>query len=493
MFLAVLGCFLSYSTVAQVEFVGEPEDISDLNTPDGENYLVLSPHDKQMAFTKERNRGDDITSNFGDTFSQVFDSTWQATVYSDWTNEKGMFSPIGFDKDGNQFFSEVSFYKGVYKGKVLKFLIDGGAAEVEIPFLKNKSSHQSGCLSKDGMFMILSIESNYSFGVEDLYVVRKMPGGAWASPINLGENLNTEFQELTPFLASDNRTLYFSTNGRGGAGSFDIFYSKRLDDSWRKWSTPVNLGEPVNSPGAETSFSYTDSDTWAYYVTSQNSDGYGDIKRVKIKPPEFDSLQTESTIPLTDPKEITIKIIDKASNEVTPAIMIVGDVSIPVPKGLFVVDSAFLSNGEVEIKANGYLPKILQLDSNLRIGINEVPLESLKIGNVITLKNVLFYRGSPIMLDDSKKELDLVVEMMNDNPTMKILLKGHTDNQGDPVLNRKLSEERVKSVRKYLVRQGISAYRMKGIGYGGNAPIASNDSEETRRLNRRVEFEVIDN
>ena len=120
-------------------------------------------------------------------------------------------------------------------------------------------------------------------------------------------------------------------------------------------------------------------------------------------------------------------------------------------------------------------------------------MEPVTVGSVITLNHVLFKQGTVQMLSGSEEELDLVVEMMIDNPKIKILLKGHTDNQGDPVRNVRLSEGRVKSVREYLIRQGINAYRIKGKGYGGNAPIASNETEATRKLNRRVEFEVIDN
>ena len=120
-----------------------------------------------------------------------------------------MFSPIGFDANGNEYFNEVSFFQGVYTGRVSKFANDGGVAYIEVPFLNSQSAHQSGCLSKDGRYMIISMESNYSYGVEDLYMIERKSNQEWKSPINLGGEINTEFQEITPYLAPDNRTLFF--------------------------------------------------------------------------------------------------------------------------------------------------------------------------------------------------------------------------------------------------------------------------------------------
>lgn len=477
---------------AQVQFFGDPMDISNLNTPDGENYLVLNPHSKGMAFTKERRVSGDQKPDYGETFSATFDSTWRRRVYYDLTSVKGMFSPIGFDAVGNEYFSMVRFDRGVYSGKVMKYLVDGGVAEVEIPYFENKSPYQSGCLSKDGRYMILSLESNSSYGVEDLYLLRRNREGGWSTPQNLGAQINSAYQEITPFLASDNKTLFFATNGRGGEGSFDIYYSVRQDEYWRKWSEPVNIGSPVNTSGAETSFSFVDGDEWAYYVSTQNSDGYGDIKRIKFRDDiEEDTAQAEVEVPTPVVNEqVTLKVVDKYT-KVTLQSEMISEVRQSSANGLFIVNS--LSGEEVEIKSQGYLPKIVELDSSLVAGENEVLMEPISVGSVITLSHVLFHRGTSKMVEGSGKELDLVVEMMNDNPRVKILLKGHTDNQGDPVLNFKLSEDRVKSVRKYLTKHGISAYRIRGLGFGGNAPVASNETEETRKLNRRVEFEVIEN
>ncbi len=487
------ACFFSSSpSNAQIQFTGEPIDLLELNTSEGENYLVLNPHKKMIAFTKEGSSTGLSEADYIERFFQAFDSTWHPPrIFTNWEQEQGMFSPIGFDLNGNEYFSEVSYVQGIYTGRVSKFLNDGGVAYIDVPFLNSKSAHQSGCLSKDGRYMILSMESNYTYGVEDLYMIERKSNQEWKSPVNLGGQINSEFQEITPFLAEDNRTLFFATNGRRGEGSFDIYYSRRLDNSWRNWTTPVNIGAPVNTSGAETSFSFLAGDEWAYFVSSQDSDGYGDMYKIKIKSDiEEDTVSSVEEAIVSEGDLIRLKVVDKKTGLSIWSELISENETKVSPVGSFVVEA--LTNEEIEIKSQGYLPINLILNSDLKFGENIVELEPVTIGSTITLNHVLFYRGNSKMIEGSEKELDLVVEMMNDNPDIKILLKGHTDNQGDPTLNLRLSEARVKAVRKYLISEGINAYRIKSVGYGGNAPIASNDTEETRKLNRRVEFEVIE-
>lgn len=120
-------------------------------------------------------------------------------------------------------------------------------------------------------------------------------------------------------------------------------------------------------------------------------------------------------------------------------------------------------------------------------------LDPIKIGQTVTLKTLQFERGKDELLPASYAELDKLVEFMNENPAMEIELSGHTDNQGDPKLNVALSENRVKSTKDYLVSKGIDKNRIKGKGYGGSKPLASNLKEETRMLNRRVEMTIIKN
>lgn len=485
---------LSSVSVAQIRFEGAGETLDSLNTPNGQNYLVLNPFENTLAYTEEKGGVSESGALYIEHDRMVGTEKWKTLVFSDWLGEKGLKSPIGFTSKG-LLYSEVTFDKGIYIGKV-KLAAEGKDQDVEIPFLKNKSPLQSGCISKDGRYMILSLEASNTKGVEDLYIVKKKPDGSWDRAKNLGYQLNTPYQEITPFLAEDNRTLFFATNRPGGEGSFDLYYTVRQDESWRNWSEPINLGSQINSSGAETSFVYRDGEAWAYYVSSQDSDGYGDIMRIRFKEEiETDTTEVIELMAEVEPEEavpttVIIKVVDVESGEVLPSEMIaLGEKRIGA-NGLFEIDS--LDGTEIELKSQGYLPKVIVLDDQLQLGENVIGLSSVAKGSVITLDHVLFHRGTANMLDGSEKELDLVVEVLNDNPNIKILLKGHTDNTGDPVRNVQLSEARVKEVKAYILSKGISAYRVSGKGFGGNQPVASNETEETRKLNRRVEFEVVD-
>ncbi|WP_420575867.1 OmpA family protein [Ekhidna sp.] len=492
--IIIFFVLLSQFTHAQIAFEEAGITVDSLNTPNGQNYLVINPYQPGMAFTEERGGMPQTGEAYRSEKIAIDNQQWEVLVFSDWLSEKGMVSPIGFTPFGI-FYSQVSFDKGLYSGKVL-FSSSGKAEVVDIPYFRNKAPIQSGCLSKDGKYMILSIESNHSYGVEDLYVVERETDGSWGKVKNLGHQLNTVFQEVTPFLAEDNRTLFFATNGRGGEGSFDLFYTVRQDESWRNWSKPVNLGPKVNTSGAETSFGYQDGSKWAYYVSSQDSDGYGDIMKVKFR----EDIEEDTTTivapepvviePIEENQRILLKVVDAKTDEVLPAELLTESGKRIGANGLFEIDS--LTGEEVEVKSQGYLPKMIMLDEQLKTGENVISLSSIAKGNVITLDHVLFHRGTANMVEGSEKELNLVVEVMNDNPDIKILLKGHTDNTGDPVKNVQLSEERVKTVKEYIILQGISPYRVSGRGYGGNQPLYSNETEETRKLNRRVEFEVVE-
>lgn len=463
----------------------------DLNSPRGQNYIVLHPKFADLAFTEESggNGGENAIVEMKSDSATVF-------VFRDWLGTKGMVSPLGFIGE-SLFYNQVIFDKGSYNGMVIKInRKDGKREKVNIPFMKSRSPVQSGCISENGQYMILSMESNNTYGVEDLYISKKKADGSWSSFNNLGAGLNTQYQEITPFLASDNKTLFFATNGRVGKGSFDLFYSIRQDDSWRNWSEPINLGNQINSSGSETSFAFRNGEDWAYFISSKDSDGYGDIMKIKI----LEDIAKDTTLInqavavdsiIREPStSVLMKVVDGASNKQIPSVLVTPLNKLSNTNGRFNLDT--MVGFEVEVKSKGYLSKVIQIDSSFLPGENVVELNAVSKGNTIQLDKVLFHRGTANLVSGSEKELDLVVEVMHDNPNIKILLKGHTDNTGDPVKNIGLSKARVKTVKEYILSKGISPYRVRGKGFGENQPIASNETEETRKLNRRVEFEVID-
>jgi OOP family OmpA-OmpF porin len=476
------------------DFENENELLHGLNSPFDENFITIKPDGTQMAYSRSNhpyNHGGKFDE--GDIWFSTFnDSIW--SVANNWhqVNNEHYTAPIGWSSDGNTFIYSIIKTRGGLLETELWALSGNSAKKLDVQYFKNKSPHQSGCISSDNRFIVLSMESGATEGVEDLYVLIR-DGEKWSAPKNLGPMINTRYQEITPFLSPDTKTLYFATNGRKGIGSFDIYAADRLDDTWRNWSTPRNLGSSVNSPGKETSLSYAPGADYAYFISTRDSDGYGDIRRIKFR---TDSLESA-------PEADTTDFFFKEMNTLIVGLQLVNaktSAAIEIPVDIRMNDETTTMNpnaegwldlaGEdwIQVSAKGFMNGTVQLQNGV---LTVLRMEPLEVGRTIRLERVLFHRGTSNILDASNEELDRVVEMMNENSEIRILLKGHTDGNGSATENLKLSRNRVETVKKYLISKGINKRRIEGKGFGGEQPIADNDTEETRMLNRRVEFEVI--
>ncbi len=497
-----------FSVLGQITFYGSPEVLDSVNSQFSEQHLSISPDGSTLFFSREnhplnvggrKDEGDIWMSNFTGL-------EWTKPENITSINHQGFTSPIGFTRNGQFFlYNKVRFEKGIYVGEI--WASDRSfenAVKLDIPAFRNFSPMQSGCLSQDGQFLLVSVETNIGYGVEDLYVCMLQQDGSWSRPRNLGYQINSAFQEITPFLAGDNKTLIFATNGREGKGSFDLYVTTRQDDSWRNWSTPVNLDE-INTAGAESSLVFRTGKNYAYYISTRSSDGYGDIRRIRITE-EINEVVSDTVLEMVIEKKpvpaINFQVLNASSgNLIASQIRLInqeGDtLNYSHTDSLFLLESEQRSPYRMEFIAQGFLKDyfVVEPDFYHLAGdtIISVELEPLEAGNTIVLKNVLFYRGTANFVEGSESELDVIVDMLEENPGVSILLKGHTDNRGDETLNMQLSEERARAVADYLINNDISEDRIESRGYGGTEPVASNDFEETRRLNRRVEFEVIGN
>lgn len=269
--------------------------------------------------------------------------------------------------------------------------------------------------------------------------------------------------------------------------------SKRLDDSWKKWSQPINLGPHINTRRFDAYYSIPASGEYAYLCSSFNSVGKSDIIRVKlpqnIRPDPVVLLSGRTLNAKTiEPISADIKFDNLiTAQEIGEAISnpSAGSFSLALPYGynygIHAADEGFLSvNENVELLHVGSYAEI-QKDLYL------VPIE---IGESFQLKNVFFEQGKPLLKSESFPELDRLAQVLHENPSIHIELSGHTDNIGKANLLKVLSHNRVVTVMKYLESKGISAKRMDGRGYGGNQPIEKNDTEAHRKQNRRVEFKI---
>lgn len=537
----LLGCFKIVEAQDDQQNLG-----NSINSKYNEIDPVISPDGKKMYFTRVKHP-DNIggRKDPGDIWvADLGSQEGSALNLGSPLNTDEMNAVIGFSNDGNIMYLQtygkrkddggVSFSRSTASGW-------SKPQQMPVEFFHNKSDLQSMCISSDGKIIIMSIESFSTYGAEDLYVSFLQSNGSWSEPKNLGATVNTSFQETTPRLADDQVTLFFSSNGHGGFGGRDIFMVERLDNSWRNWTEPKNLGRKVNTKGVELSYFIPPNGDFAYMVSTQNSDGYGDLKKVPIRPADrpngsIESLSIDQT---ASPEPDTVLIISQQplvsvddGNETlnmindivrNPAITIEGSVKNATTKnpvyarieilsteneqlvnsvvtnvssGSFSLNIPSDSLFNLVVKADGYMgyEREVSVNPGNRNGLNlDFELIPLEVGVTVQLPNVLFERSTTNLMDASYQELDRVVDLLKEHPAMEIQVSGHTDNQGSAKLNLELSEDRVDTVILYLVGKGIARNRLSGKGYGGTKPIASNRGEETRKLNRRVEFTIIKN
>ncbi|MCA8832445.1 OmpA family protein [Hymenobacter pini] len=350
-------------------------------------------------------------------------------------------------------------------------------------------------LATSGKVMLMAVDRKDGKGQQDLYVsFLKADGKTWTKPRNLGGTINSNKPEFSPFLASDGKTLYFASEGHGGYGKSDLFYSKRLDDTWTNWSAPRNLGSSVNSPDFDAYYTVSAAGEDAYLVSARKGiDNSKDIFRISLKPtfrPEVVTLVRGKVLDASSKKPVAATI--RYENLLTGEEIGVADTS-PIDGSYTIVLPSGAHYG-YRAEAKDYLAESDNLDVTDRQKYSEINqdlyLVPFAVGQSIKLNNIFFAQSKYYLRENSYPELLRLVRILKDYPQVEIKLEGHTDNQGDPQLNVKLSQDRVNEVKKYLVQKGIASSRITTEGYGGSKPIASNDQEETRKLNRRVEFRI---
>lgn len=501
-----------------------PNPFSRLNSQYDELNPVLSPDGKQMFFTIANH-----PSNIGGKrdpgdiwFCTLEGNEWSQPVHAgNFLNNSAFNGVAGFSPDGRELYLLSHYDNSGQPARTQGIAVSKRTGSgwtrpenINIPYYQNKSNIVSGYLTADLSAFVFSAETYGTYGVEDLYVCERTSDGKWSQPRNLGPRINTQFQEITPSLSADGKTLFFSTNGRKGAGSFDIYLATRLDDGWSNWSEPVNLGS-INTEGRDLYYREYAHAGYSIFTSTKNSDGYGDLRFHKpdnlSKPDSTLVARVEESRPIiiretppADPKhsvQVYGKVVNAKSGEAIPAVITFeqqgnenfSPTVVRADQNGYAVDISTLAQYKLRIEASGFISSLEKLDvqtfemDDLEMNFQLQPIE---VGVTVNLKDVLFEQSKTILLPESFDELDLVVSFLKTNPSVRIELSGHTDNRGIPAQNVKLSQGRVDKVKEYLISKGIDKKRISGKGYGGSKPIASNDTEETRKLNRRVEFTI---
>ncbi len=363
---------------------------------------------------------------------------------------------------------------------------------LNIPQLRSQSAPPSFALSADKTVLILSLTRPDGFGARDLYVCFEDKNG-WTAPRNLGPDLNTWGEEMTPYLLSDNETLYFASSGRPGYGQVDIYMSQRKSNTWTAWTEPRNLGPGINGPYWETHYLPLKNPRRAY-LSSQDSTGDFDLYSVRI-PEDFNALgvvrvfgqviNAQSGARLTG--KVHFRSLSGDTTHTTFATLSPGQGY----QGLLPFGQAY----EVHATVLGLFPIVDTLDLRRVKAFREVQqdlfLRPLAVGQTIQLQNVYFKRAQAELLPESYPELDRLVLLMNALPNLTIEIRGHTDNIGMAEELLALSDARAQVVRTYLTGKGIARERTTSRGFGATMPVASNENPATRHLNRRVEFQIM--
>jgi OmpA-OmpF porin, OOP family len=409
--------------------------------------------------------------------------------------------------DNNRILIRGAFTDGGYAGKgvsMSQLKRNGAWSNPQMlqikDYLKYDRGMQSGAtMANDGQTLLFYMSEQKGSYDNDLYVCFLEDDDTWTEPKSLGKKINLpKFNEMTPYLASDGETLYFSSNRPGGLGDNDIWMTKRLDKSWQKWSDPVNLGSPINTEDWDAFFTLDAGGEYAYLTTNLNTYGESDIVRVKLLEKEKPNpvLLVSGNVYNAKTKEpLSASLIYETLPDGAEA----GNAISNATDGAFKIVLPFDKNYLIRAAADKFfaVSENLNLDSLVKAGHKEIHkdlyLVPIEIGAVVRLNNVFFDFDKSNLRPESFVELDRVVALLKENPAIEIEMSAHTDSRGSDEYNFKLSDDRARSVREYIISKGIAPTRIISQGYGETKPEVDNDTDEHRQLNRRVEFKILKN
>jgi len=512
-----------------------------INSPHNDYGAVISADESVIVFTTRRpgNLGGKLDPTLNEPFEDIYiayknpDGTWgEAKNVGESVNTDDHDAISGIAPDGQRFF--VYLGRKNNGGDLYESVLNGdewSKPESLGKYVNDKNFHESSaCYSPDGKTIYFVSDKPGGNGGHDIYTAEKDEKGNWSIIKNIGNTINTKYDEEAVFLHPDGKTLYFSSKGHKSMGGFDIFKSVYNADS-KSWSTPENIGYPVNTPDDDVFFVMSGSGRHGYYTSMSGDDGIGmrDLYRVTFLGPEKpmvvnneDNLLASVVAPVTekviaptvavqeaqltilkgvisdyitkDVLEAEIEIIDNAANKV------IATFKSNSASGKYLVSLPAGKNYGIAVKKEGYLFHSENFDipntAAFQTVEKDIELKSLVVGNKIVLKNIFFDLNKATLRPESTAELERLIKLMTDVPTLKIELGGHTDSRGSDSYNQKLSEQRAEAVVNYLTQKGISSDRLKFAGYGETQLVNKcangvNCSEEEHQENRRTEFKVL--
>lgn len=503
---------------------------SNINSSYPEYSAFISADESMMILTarRENSTGGKLDEMDGWPFEDLYQSF---KVKGKWTAAQN-FGPIvntddhdassGLSGDGATMF--IFKYTEKDGGDIYTSNLKGNTWTKPEQLNKNvNSKYHESCvsLSYDGKRLYYISDREGNLGGGDIYYSDKDKKNEWGPSFNAGAILNTKYGEEGVFMHPDGKTIYFSSKGHKTMGGYDVFKSVFENGMW---SEPINLGYPINGPDDDVFFVISGSGYHGYFASSKQG-GYGDKDIYKItflgneKSPVLmneDNLLASVTAPISEfkaekivstgpkmtilkgvisddktkiPLDATIELIDNTLNEV------IATFHSNATTGKYLVSLPSGKNYGIAVKKDGYLFHSENFDlitsQQFQEVIINVALKQIDIGQSIILKNIFFDFDKATIRMESANELDRLIKLLTDNPTLKIELGSHTDSKGSDDYNQKLSQSRSQSVVNYLIGKGILTDRLVAKGYGETAPVATNDTELGRQENRRTDFKIL--
>ncbi len=362
------------------------------------------------------------------------------------------------------------------------------------PNINSRAWESQPSLSADGRKLYFVSDRRGGLGRRDIYV-SDLKGKEWSAPNNLGSPINTEGDEVSPFIHANGETLYFGTNGHLGFGNFDIFKSELAGNSW---SDPKNLGYPINTFEDQVSLFVTADGKKGYYA----NENLNTKNRVKSALYEFD-IPEEAQVKNRS-NYVSGRVFDKETGVLIGAkiqLFDLGEGKLKLAVEADDISGEYLmvltQGADYALYANkkGYLFHSLSFDYQESKDLEpikiDIYLEPIKKGKATVLNNIFFDVDKYELKEKSKTELAHIKSFLSENPTINIGIGGHTDNTGSTAHNKQLSVNRAKSVYQYLLEIGVRETRLKFRGFGQEKPIAENDTDENKQKNRRIEFTIL--
>ncbi len=444
------------------------------NSPNDDEDLVISKKDKNGQWQAPESLSKNINTKLNEGTCTI-SADGRKLIFTSCTGRDGMGSCDLYEsrKVGNEWSEPKNLGKNV------------NSAEWE----------SQPSLSADGRTLYFVSDRRSGMGRRDIWISTLDDQGRWTKAVNAGKDINSAYDEISPFIHANNKTLYFASNGLPGFGGYDIFFVQMENEGW---TAPQNIGAPINDHEDQFSLFITADGKKGYYAHEETlSSGVSRSKIFEVEIPAENQIKFRSNY---------VKGVVRDKSSKAPLTAKIELINLAKNKLESLVESDSLSGEYLMVLTQGaeyalYVNKPGYLFKSLNFNYSEIAdftpieidieLEPIREGSVSILNNIFFEVDKYELQEKSTSELQKLVRFLTDNPNVRIEISGHTDNTGQPQYNYNLSEKRAQSVSNYLIQRGINKARLTLKGYGADRPMATNVTEEGRYKNRRIEFSII--